>query len=78
LATDEYLSAMDVSACKRVCADGGANRLYDELPQFLPGDDPDVVRHRWVFRFFIWQFLCFGEASILDWVMVDVSCIQDS
>lgn len=32
-------------ACKRVCADGGANRLYDELPQFFPRDDPDAVRH---------------------------------
>uniref|UniRef100_A0A7I4D3F0 thiamine diphosphokinase n=2 Tax=Physcomitrium patens TaxID=3218 RepID=A0A7I4D3F0_PHYPA len=33
-------------ACLRVCADGGANRLYDELPQFFPRDDPSVVRLR--------------------------------
>ncbi|MCO5602814.1 hypothetical protein L7F22_056953 [Adiantum nelumboides] len=34
-------------ACFRICADGGANRLYDYLPELLPSDDPTAVRTRY-------------------------------
>lgn len=27
-----------------VCADGGANQLYDELPKRLPAAEPDALR----------------------------------
>mmetsp|Transcript_10204 Transcript_10204/g.17560 ORF Transcript_10204/g.17560 Transcript_10204/m.17560 type:complete len:216 (-) Transcript_10204:719-1366(-) len=31
-----------------ICADGGTNRLYDDLPLFLPDQDPEEVRLRHV------------------------------
>ena len=30
----------------KICADGGANRLFDELPAMFPDVDPDEVRRR--------------------------------
>lgn len=31
-----------------VCADGGANRLHDEVPLMFPHEDPDAVRARFL------------------------------
>uniref|UniRef100_A0A0E0L1N5 Thiamine pyrophosphokinase n=1 Tax=Oryza punctata TaxID=4537 RepID=A0A0E0L1N5_ORYPU len=31
----------------RVCADGGANRVFDGMPELFPGEDPDEVRRRY-------------------------------
>ncbi|KAL6613871.1 hypothetical protein ACP70R_036141 [Stipagrostis hirtigluma subsp. patula] len=31
----------------RLCADGGANRVFDGMPELLPAEDPDEVRARY-------------------------------
>lgn len=42
--TSSFLCA--ASIC--VCADGGANRLYDEIPKLLPNEDASAVRKRFM------------------------------
>eukprot|EP00250_Pteridium_aquilinum_P016012 c22892_g1_i1 orf=292-1146(+) len=34
-------------ACCRICADGGANRIYDCIPSLFPHEDPIKVRQRY-------------------------------
>ncbi|XP_023645463.1 thiamine pyrophosphokinase 1 isoform X1 [Capsella rubella] len=34
-------------ATLRLCADGGANRIYDELPLFFPHEDASSIRNRY-------------------------------
>nr|CAB3479340.1 unnamed protein product [Digitaria exilis] len=35
------------AASLRVCADGGANRVFDGMPELLPGEDPADIRSRY-------------------------------
>lgn len=39
-------------ACIRVCADGGANRVFDEMPLLFPQLNPSHVRSRYYFYFY--------------------------
>lgn len=43
----------------RVCADGGANRVYDEMPLLFPQLNPSHVRSRYYF-FFSLSFFSIG------------------
>lgn len=41
-------SENDNAATMTICADGGANRLYDEIPAMLPHEDADAVRLKYM------------------------------
>lgn len=43
-----FTAALWDRAQLRLCADGGANRLYDEMPTFFPDEDPLLVRKRYI------------------------------
>jgi thiamine pyrophosphokinase len=38
----------DSAATMTICADGGANRLYDEIPAMMPHEDADAVRLKYM------------------------------
>ena len=43
---DSCAAVLLEAARLRVCADGGANRVFDGMPELLPGEDPADVRAR--------------------------------
>lgn len=47
----------------RICADGGANRLHDEMPAMFPHEDPFSVRKRLNFQF---SFINFFFPKLLE------------
>lgn len=57
----------------RLCADGGANRVYDEMPRLLADQDENDVRNWYLISILI-LFSVFRSRSIHDLIFV-VVCI---
>lgn len=43
-----------------LCADGGANRVYDEMPLLFPHEDALEVRKRYMLLFPLFLFIYFN------------------
>lgn len=50
----------------RVCADGGANRLYHEMPLLFPHQNASLVQTRFTFFFFSFLKKVFGSQLVLS------------
>eukprot|EP00983_Pelagomonas_calceolata_P028968 908398-Pelagomonas_calceolata.AAC.11 len=46
LTPSPFPAHLDLAAGTCICADGGSNRLHDELPAMMPEQDPEAVRRR--------------------------------